>query len=64
MSNGATATLTITAKVKKDGELLNTATVSASPTYDGNLGNNSDNITIVRKPAVVITNPNIYTKVN
>ena len=64
MSNGTSATLTITAKVKKDGDLMNTATVSASPTYDDDLGNNSDNVTIVRKPAVVITNPNIYTKVN
>ena len=63
MANAATQTLTLTAKVKKDGSLLNTATATSSATYDPNLANNTDLVSIVRKLAVVLTNPMIRSRV-
>lgn len=64
IANGGSETLTITAKVKKDGTLVNTATAASSSTYDPVLSNNSDMVSIVRKLAVVVTNPMVRSRVN
>ena len=63
LANGASQTLTIIARVNGTGDLLNTATGTSDTTYDPNTANNTDNISIVRKMALVITNPMIRSKV-